>query len=77
VQQQDFDFDMTFLDPYVQVQVAQGKKEYDVRRRQTFGDTNGMDLVPATSLQFQHRGEKGLNFKPYEQPNRSGVNTEV
>ena len=49
---QEFDFELSFLDGYVQQQLAQGKKEYDMKRRQAWGDTNGMDLVPATSLQF-------------------------
>ncbi len=65
---QDFDFELSFLDPYVSIQLASGKKEYDVKRRQAFGDSSGLDLIPATSLQFIHRGEKVLNFKPYDNP---------
>lgn len=33
-----------------------------------------MDLVPAG---FGVKGEKGLNFKPYETPGMSRVNTEL
>lgn len=35
---QGFDFELRFLDNYVQSQVAQGKKGYDTSKRQIIGD---------------------------------------
>ncbi len=35
---QGFDFDLRFLDTFVQSQVAQGKKSYDTTKRQVIGD---------------------------------------
>ncbi len=35
---QGFDFDLRFLDSYVQTQVAKGKRTYDPNRRQVMGD---------------------------------------
>ena len=34
---------------------------------------NGLDLV----LSQQNKGEKGLNYKPYETPGMSRINTEL
>jgi hypothetical protein len=71
---QGFDFELSFLDSYVQQQIAEGKKEYDYNKRQAFGELNGMDLVPSTGFSMK---EKGLNYKPYEAPGISRVNTEL
>ncbi len=47
ISMQGFDFELSFLDSFVQQQIAEGKKEYDYNKRQSFGIINGMDLVPA------------------------------
>lgn len=62
----DFDFDLNFLQGYVQQQIGQGKKEYDNRRRQI--ESSGYDIVQSK--------EKGLNYQPYATPGFSRVNTE-
>eukprot|EP00347_Sterkiella_histriomuscorum_P013326 403365145 len=69
---QAFDFELSFLNDFVQTQLSSGKKEYDQRKRQA-GDLNGLDLV----LSQQNKGEKGLNYKPYETPGMSRINTEL
>lgn len=57
---QGFDFELRFLDNYVQSQVAQGKKGYDISKRQIMGD-----------LQIEGIGAGGLNYKPYQTPGMS------
>jgi hypothetical protein len=57
---QGFDFELRFLDNYVQSQVAQGKKGYDTAKRQIMGD-----------LQIEGIGSGGLNYKPYQTPGMS------
>jgi hypothetical protein len=33
IQEAEFDFDLNFLANFVKLQIGQGKKEYDMRRR--------------------------------------------
>jgi hypothetical protein len=64
VMMQGFDFELRFLDGYVSNQVAQGKKTYDTSKRQILGD-----------LQIDGIGAGGLNYKPYQTPGMTRVNT--
>ena len=66
---QGFDFELSFLDSYVENQKATGKKEYDKKKRQAYNEFNGVDLVP--------KAGGGLNYKPYETPGMSRINTEL
>ena len=64
-----FDFDLGFLQGFVDKQLAEGKKTYSLEKRQQYGvgDLTGMELVA--------KGE--LNFKPYVNPNAGRVNADL
>ena len=63
---QGFDFDLRFLDNYVQTHLAQGKKIYDQSKRQVLGD-----------LQIEGISAGGLNYKPYQTPGMTRVNANL
>lgn len=55
-----FDFELSFLNTYVQKQQAEGKKGYDARKKMAFGDMSGLDTIQP----------KELNFGPYSAPQK-------
>jgi hypothetical protein len=62
---QGFDFELHFLDAFVSQQKAQGKRDYDERRKQ--GELGGLEGLP--------KAGKELNFTPYSAPGMARVNT--
>lgn len=64
---QGFDFELKFLDSYVQQQRSLGKKGYDDKRKQAYGDFSGLETGPHVA--------KELNYKPYQTPGMTRVNT--
>jgi hypothetical protein len=60
---QGFDFELTFLEGYIQSQINEGKKIYDKKRSLIALELNGLELaagMPPTDL----------NFAPYSAPSR-------
>ena len=53
-----FDFELSFLNTYVQNQLAEGKKSYDTRKKLAFGDITGLESMTTSDL----------NFAPYQAP---------
>lgn len=59
-----FDFELSFLNAYVQGQAAEGKRSYDNRKRMTFGgDLSGLDTTSGSM-------GSDLNFTPYQAPQK-------
>ena len=57
-----FDFELSFLNTYVQNQLAEGKKAYDNSKKMTFGDMAGLDTTGSM--------QSDLNFAPYQAPQK-------
>ena len=61
---ENYDFELSFLDDYVQQQINEGVKTYDEDKRN--------EAITITGAHDSSTG-KELNFTPYEKPTRSAV----
>ena len=67
IKNEDFDFELTFLDSFVKSEINEGKKVYDSRKKKG-NEHLAIDIIPQSDLNFGHypAPQRGFNKNAIE-----------